>query len=126
MKSQNVALVTGTSSGIGFETSLMLARNGFYTYASMRNLDKSKDITQIASKEKLPLQVVQLNVNDDISVKDAVDKVVEENKRIDVLVNNAGYGLFGALEDLSIEEIKAQLKRTFLEQYVSHSKSFQL
>ena len=48
MKSQNVALVTGTSSGIGFETSLMLARNGFYTYASMRNLDKSKDITQIA------------------------------------------------------------------------------
>ena len=126
MKSQNVALLTGTSSGIGFETSLMLARNGFYTYASMRNLDKSKDITQIASKEKLPLQVVQLNVNDDISVKDAVDKVVEENKRIDVLVNNAGYGLFGALEDLSIEEIKAQLKRTFLEQYVSHSKSFQL
>ena len=57
MKSQNVALVTGTSSGIGFETSLMLARNGFYTYASMRNLDKSKDITQIASKEKLPLQL---------------------------------------------------------------------
>ena len=43
MKSQNVALVTGSSSGIGFETSLMLARNGFYTYASMRNLEKSKD-----------------------------------------------------------------------------------
>src|SRR5919202_1080766 len=113
MKSENVALVTGSSSGIGFETSLMLARNGFYTYASMRNLEKSKDITQIASKEKLPLQVVQLNVNNDISVKDAVDKVVEENKRIDVLINNAGYGLFGALEDLSIEEIKAQFETNF-------------
>jgi NAD(P)-dependent dehydrogenase (short-subunit alcohol dehydrogenase family) len=113
MKAQNVALVTGSSSGIGFETSLMLARNGFNTYASMRNLKKSKDITQIANKEKLRLQVVQLDVIDDRSVRVAIDKVVEENKRIDVLVNNAGYGLLGALEDLSIEEIKAQFETNF-------------
>jgi NAD(P)-dependent dehydrogenase (short-subunit alcohol dehydrogenase family) len=113
MKAQNVALVTGSSSGIGFETSLMLARNGFNTCASMRNLEKSKDITQIASKEKLRLQVVQLDVIDDKSVREAIDKVVEENKRIDVLVNNAGYGLLGALEDLSIEEIKAQFETNF-------------
>jgi NAD(P)-dependent dehydrogenase (short-subunit alcohol dehydrogenase family) len=57
MKAQNVALVTGSSSGIGFETSLMLARNGFHTYASMRDLKKSKSITEITNKEKLPLQV---------------------------------------------------------------------
>jgi NAD(P)-dependent dehydrogenase (short-subunit alcohol dehydrogenase family) len=113
MKAQNVALVTGSSSGIGFETSLMLARNGFNTYASMRNLEKSKDITQIANKEKLPLQVVQLDVIDHKSIREAIDKVVEENKRIDVLVNNAGYGLLGALEDLSIEEIKAQFETNF-------------
>ena len=113
MKVQNIALVTGSSSGIGFETSLMLARNGIYVYASMRDLKKSKDITQIANKEKLPLQVIQLDVIDDTSVKDAVDKVVEENKRIDVLVNNAGYGLLGALEDLSIEEIEAQFETNF-------------
>jgi NAD(P)-dependent dehydrogenase (short-subunit alcohol dehydrogenase family) len=113
MKAQNVALVTGSSSGIGFETSLLLARNGFHTYASMRDLKKSKDITQIANKEKLPLQVVQLDVIDDRSGREAIDKVVEENKRIDVLVNNAGYGLLGALEDLSIEEIKAQLETNF-------------
>src|ERR1043165_7359640 len=104
MKAQNIALVTGSSSGIGFETALLLARNGFNTYASMRNLEKSNDITQIANKEKLPLQVIRLDVNDDMSVKEAIEKIVAKNQRIDVLVNNAGYGLFGALEDLSIEE----------------------
>ena len=109
----NVALVTGSSSGIGFETALTLARSGFHTYASMRNLEKSKNITEIASTEKLPLQVVQLDVNDDRTIKDAIHKIVAERKRIDVLVNNAGYGLFGSLEDLSIEEIKAQFETNF-------------
>jgi NAD(P)-dependent dehydrogenase (short-subunit alcohol dehydrogenase family) len=114
MKAQSVALVTGSSSGIGFETALLLARNGFNTYASMRNLEKSKNITEIANREKLPLQVVQLDVNDDKSVKEAIDKiVVAENQRIDILINNAGYGLLGALEDLSIEEIKAQFETNF-------------
>jgi NAD(P)-dependent dehydrogenase (short-subunit alcohol dehydrogenase family) len=110
-----IAVVTGSSSGIGFETALLLARSGFHTYATMRNLEKSKNITDIANNEKLPLQVVQLDVNDDISVKNAIDKIVAaaENKRIDVLVNNAGYGLFGPLEDLSIEEIKAQFETNF-------------
>src|SRR5215213_7868244 len=108
-----VAVVTGSSSGIGFETALTLARNGFYTYATMRNLERSKNITGIANTEKLPLQVIQLDVNDDRSVKDAIDKIVAENKRIDLLVNNAGYGLFGSLEDISIEEIKAQFETNF-------------
>jgi NAD(P)-dependent dehydrogenase (short-subunit alcohol dehydrogenase family) len=114
---QKVAVVTGSSSGIGLETSLTLARNGFHTYATMRNLEKSKRITKIANTEKLPLQVVQLDVNDDISVKNAIDKIVgaaaAENKRIDALVNNAGYGLVGAFEDLSLEEIKAQFETNF-------------
>jgi NAD(P)-dependent dehydrogenase (short-subunit alcohol dehydrogenase family) len=110
-----VAVVTGSSSGIGFETALLLARSGFHTYATMRNLEKSKNITEIANTEKLPLQVVQLDVNDDISVNDAIDKIVgaAENKRIDILVNNAGYGLFGSLEDTLIEEIKAQFETNF-------------
>jgi NAD(P)-dependent dehydrogenase (short-subunit alcohol dehydrogenase family) len=111
-----IAVVTGSSSGIGFETALLLARSGFHTYATMRNLEKSKSITEIANTEKLPLQVVQLDVNDDIPVKNAIDKIVvvaAENKRIDVLVNNAGYGLFGSVEDTSIEEIKAQFETNF-------------
>jgi NAD(P)-dependent dehydrogenase (short-subunit alcohol dehydrogenase family) len=75
---KRVALVTGSSSGIGYETSIMLARAGFHTYASMRNLKKSKGITEMANTENLPLQAVQLDVNDDRSVKDAIDKIVTE------------------------------------------------
>ena len=113
MQESKVALVTGSSSGIGLETALVLARSGFYTYASMRNLEKSKNIIEIANREKLPLQIIQLDVNNDESVKRAIDKIVQEKERIDVLVNNAGYGLFGSVEDITIEEIKAQFETNF-------------
>lgn len=108
-----VALVTGSSSGIGFATAIMLARAGIHTYASIRDPKKSKSITESARAENLPLQVVQLDVNDKKSVKEAITKIVTEKERIDVLVNNAGYGLFGSLEDVSIEEMKAQFETNF-------------
>jgi NAD(P)-dependent dehydrogenase (short-subunit alcohol dehydrogenase family) len=110
---QKVAIVTGSSSGIGYATSLLLARNRFHTYATMRNIEKSADIQQIANKERLPLQVIQLDVNDDASIRNSIEKVKSENERIDVLVNNAGYGLIGAFEDLSAEEIKSQFETNF-------------
>jgi NAD(P)-dependent dehydrogenase (short-subunit alcohol dehydrogenase family) len=111
--SQKVAIVTGSSSGIGYATSLMLARKGFYTYASVRNINKSASLESIASAERLPLKLIQLDVTDDGSVKDALKQIVLEKGRIDVLVNNAGYGLFGAFEDLSLDEIKAQFETNF-------------
>jgi NAD(P)-dependent dehydrogenase (short-subunit alcohol dehydrogenase family) len=110
---KSAALVTGSSSGIGFETSLLLARNGYHTYASMRNLKKSKNIVEIANREKLPLQVIQLDVDDDNSVKDAIYRIENEQGRIDVVVNNAGYLLIGPLEELSIEEFKEQFETNF-------------
>src|ERR687895_1174223 len=107
---EKIAVVTGSSSGVGFETSLLLAKNGFRTYATVRNLHKAKAMRNISGKGELPIRVVELDVNSDRSVEDAIDRINDESKRIDVLVNNAGYSLFGALEDLSMDEIKAQFE----------------
>jgi NAD(P)-dependent dehydrogenase (short-subunit alcohol dehydrogenase family) len=107
---EKIAVVTGSSSGIGFETSLLLAKNGFRTYATVRNPDKAKALRDISDKGELPIHVVELDVDSDKSVKDAIDRIKDESGRIDVLVNNAGYALFGALEDLSMDEIKAQFE----------------
>ncbi|MGA8914229.1 MAG: SDR family oxidoreductase [Nitrososphaeraceae archaeon] len=105
-----VAVVTGSSSGIGFETSLLLAKNGFFTYATMRNLDKSNKIIGLKLKEKLPLEVLELDVTDDKSVKEAIEKIANEQGTVNVLVNNAGYALVGPLEELSIQEFKEQFE----------------
>ncbi len=115
MQDQKVAIVTGSSSGIGFETSLTLARNGFHTYATMRNLEgeKTKPLTKVVKNENLQLQAIELDVDNDKSVVDAINTIVEERKRIDVLINNAGYALGGALEDSSMDEIKAQFETNF-------------
>jgi NAD(P)-dependent dehydrogenase (short-subunit alcohol dehydrogenase family) len=113
MQVEKVALVTGSSSGIGFETALLLSKSGFHTYASMRNLEKSKNITEIVNTENLPLRVIQLDVNDDISVKNAINKIIAENGRIDVLINNAGYGLFSPIEDITLDQVKEQFETNF-------------
>jgi len=110
MNVQKVAVVTGSSSGIGLETALILARNGYATYATMRSPHKDASIKAVLQNENLPIKVVQLDITDDTSVKNATDHVLSEAGRIDILVNNAGYGLLGAFEDLSMEEIKSQFE----------------
>jgi short-subunit dehydrogenase len=112
-KENKVAIVTGSSSGIGFETSVILARNGFHTYAAVRNLDKSQPLIDIAKKDGLSIQVIELDVSNDKSVEDEINRVLSENKRIDVVVNNAGYALAGSFEDLSMDEIKSQFETNF-------------
>jgi NAD(P)-dependent dehydrogenase (short-subunit alcohol dehydrogenase family) len=107
---EKIAVVTGSSSGIGFETSLLLAKNGFRTFATVRNLEKAKDIRNVSDKGELPIQVVELDVSSDKSVDEAMDRIYDESNKIDILVNNAGYSLIGALEDLTMDEIKAQFE----------------
>ena len=88
---QGVAMITGSSGGVGFETSLALARNRFHNYVTMRNLEKSSNITEASRSENLSLQAIQLDVNNEKSVLEGIDRISEEKERIDVVVNNAGY-----------------------------------
>jgi NAD(P)-dependent dehydrogenase (short-subunit alcohol dehydrogenase family) len=105
-----VAVVTGSSSGIGYETSLLLAKNGFFTYATMRTPDKSNKINKSKQNKKLPLEILRLDVTDDKSVKEAIENIADERGRIDVLVNNAGYALVGPVEELSVQEFREQFE----------------
>jgi NAD(P)-dependent dehydrogenase (short-subunit alcohol dehydrogenase family) len=111
---QKVAVVTGSSSGIGYATALQLARSGYLVFATMRNPEKRAALSRSARDEKLPLQVEQLDVTDQGSIKAFMNKMGGSIGRIDVLVNNAGYFTLGSLEDHSIEEIQNQLDTNLL------------
>ena len=110
---EKVAVVTGTSSGIGFETSLALAREGYFTYATMRDTTKSAKIKEITQKENLKISILELDVDDEKSVKSAIAQILDQKQRIDVLVNNAGWGLWGCVEDVSVDEFKEQFETNF-------------
>ncbi len=110
---EKVAVVTGASSGIGFETALALAREGYHTYATMRDITKSDKIKELGEKDGLKISVLELDVDNDGSVKVAIKKILDEKQRIDVLVNNAGWGLWGCVEDVSVDEFKTQFETNF-------------
>ncbi len=110
----SIAVVTGSSTGIGQATAVSLARAGHIVYATMRNPQTGGDELQtIAAKEQLPLRPAQLDVNSDESVSDAFDRILAEAGQIDVLVNNAGIGNGGAVEELSIADFRATMETNF-------------
>ena len=100
----DVALVTGASSGIGEATALELLRLGFTVYAVARRADRMADL---AAKG---VHTLSMDVTDDASITAGVDRVLAEAGRIDVLVNNAGYGSYGALEDVALSEGRYQFE----------------
>jgi NAD(P)-dependent dehydrogenase (short-subunit alcohol dehydrogenase family) len=115
MKDKKTVLITGCSSGIGYATCLVFARNNFVTYGSVRDLSKAGRIQEITNTEKLPLKIIRLDVNEDESIRLAVQKIVSESGRINILINNAGYGMFGPIEEISIKDVKEQFETNFLE-----------
>jgi NAD(P)-dependent dehydrogenase (short-subunit alcohol dehydrogenase family) len=106
MENRPVVLITGCSTGIGFEASLTLARGGYRVFAAMRNLKKAVVLKKVAGG--LPVEILSLDVNQPLAAQKAVSAIVRKAGRIDVLINNAGFGAFGMLEEFTEEEIKAQ------------------
>ena len=99
-----VALVTGGSSGIGEQTALRLKQAGFTTYAVARRVDR------MAGLEAEGVHAFAMDVTDEASMVGGIERIIAEQGRIDVLVNNAGYGSYGAVEDVPLEEARRQFE----------------
>jgi NAD(P)-dependent dehydrogenase (short-subunit alcohol dehydrogenase family) len=108
-----VSLVTGCSSGIGLATTLQLARKGHPVYASMRNVDRSVQLVASAEAEGLDVRPIEIDVDDDASVREGVESVLRDAGRIDVLVNNAGIDHGGTLEETPLETLREVMETNY-------------
>ncbi len=119
MTSRPVVIITGASTGFGRLTAETMARKGFVVYATMRDIKErnarnAAELNALAKKESLSLHVAELDVTDDNSVDTAVGDVIDEAGRIDIAVNNAGYGLLGLAECVTIEQAQKIMNTNFL------------
>ncbi len=101
---KKVALITGASSGIGLETAKLLVQNDYTVYAAARRTDKMQEL------EKSGIHILKMDVTDEASMVEGVNKILATENRIDVLVNNAGYGSYGALEEVPLSEARYQFE----------------
>ena len=104
MKDNKIILITGASSGIGFDAAQILAQQGHKVYAAARRVELMEPLKVYG------VQVLRMDVTDEISMVQGVETVIRAEERIDVLVNNAGYGYFGAIENVPLEEARRQLE----------------
>ena len=119
MDSKRVVLITGSSSGFGRMTAETLARHGHTVFATMRGLEgrnaaKAAEIRALAERESLALYVLELDVTDHASVDRAVQAAVQRAGRLDVAINNAGYGLAGLVEATTTEQAQNIMDTNFL------------
>ncbi|HQU56219.1 MAG TPA: SDR family NAD(P)-dependent oxidoreductase, partial [Chitinophagaceae bacterium] len=109
-----VTLITGTSSGVGLETALLFAKNGYSVYASMRDTTKNEKLLAAAKHENFDLKIIELDVCNTASIQKAVDTVIREEGTIDILVNNAGAGFAKSTEQATDEEIQWVIQTNLL------------
>ncbi|EKF33795.1 oxidoreductase [Bacillus xiamenensis] len=102
--SKKVALITGASAGIGKSTAIELNKKGFIVYGAARRKEMMEDLTSQG------ISIISLDVTDEESMVNCVREILDKEGRIDVLVNNAGYGSYGAVEDVSMEEARRQVE----------------
>ena len=108
-----VVLITGCSSGFGLLSAVHFARKGDRVFASMRDTSKAGPLEDARAKESLAIDVVQLDVTDESSVANAVRQVIDAAGRIDVLVNNAGIGAHGPIEETDDDQVKEVFETNF-------------
>jgi NAD(P)-dependent dehydrogenase (short-subunit alcohol dehydrogenase family) len=115
MAQDKVAVVTGSSSGIGLVTSVELARNGYRVVATMRDLGRSGKLEEAAQKAGVRdrLDLRRVDITEMESLGSAVDGIVRDHGRIDVLVNNAGFSTGGFAEDMLLPELRQQMETNF-------------
>lgn len=118
MASKQVVLITGCSTGFGRLFAETLARHGHTVFATMRdpsgrNASNAAEIRALAKKESLSLHVLELDVTDEASVDRAVRSCVEQAGRIDVAINNAGYGVDGLVEAVTLAQAQQQMDTNF-------------
>lgn len=102
-------LITGASTGLGYETAILLAKQGYKVYATMRNLNKQDTLLQIAQENNLDIIIQQLDVTDIESIQTTVKRILKNEEKIDILINNAGAGFVKTTEHASDDEIMWQL-----------------
>ena len=108
-----VILITGCSSGFGMLTAAKLAAGGHTIYATMRNLQKQNTLKLELEQRDTMCQILHLDVTEDKSINKVIDIIEKQAGRLDVLINNAGYGIGGFFEDLSEDEIRSQFETNF-------------
>ena len=108
-----IVLITGTSTGIGFETALMFARAGHTVLATMRNPSRSPELAAVVAREKLPIRISQMDVDSDDSVSAGFKAIHHEHGPIDVLVNNAGIEMTGTIEELPLSQFRAVMETNY-------------
>lgn len=106
-------LISGSSRGIGLETALAFGRAGYQVFATLRNPDGATELTQKIKAESLPISLHAMDVNSNESVTSCMNQIMQDHGAMDVLVNNAGIGLNGSIEEMPISEFKAVMETNF-------------